>query len=163
MRILPKVQVRSVLPSAGVDIDSGLHWDRAPIAAEAPGRGISGDYQAMHSSLRKRGGRDGPFGPPPARIRTEELIRVRPRVEDDWRLLASADTTSLPLVHRRIRCHAFPALRPARVRFERHFPWSIPFPPRTPQPPSGPALFARLFGTMQSFSPGRSRKCTGHL
>lgn len=63
----------------------------------------------MSVKCRMQGrGRDGPFGPPPARIRTEELIRLRPRVEDDRRLLASSDTTSLPLVHRRIRVPHFP-------------------------------------------------------
>jgi len=35
------------------------------------------------------------------------------------------------------RCLAIPALSPARVRFEWRFPWSIPFPPRTPPPPLG--------------------------
>ena len=43
----------------------------------------------------------------------------------------------LLLVRPTIRCLAFPARSPARVRFLWRFPWSIPFPPRAPQPPSG--------------------------
>ena len=60
--------------------------------------------------------------------------------------------TARSLVRPTNRCLAFPALSPARVRFEWRFPWSIPFPPRTPPPPSG-----RLCSPASSVSGRRGR------
>ena len=69
----------------------------------------------------------------------ERMSRLIRRWLPSARILHPYPNQRLPLAVRlRDDRHADPALCPARGRLRRRFPWSIPFPPQTPQLPAGP-------------------------
>jgi hypothetical protein len=80
-------------------------------------------------------GRDRPCRRPPAQIRTRGITSY-----------GSYSGGPLRLVVR----PAVPGSVSGARRTVRRFPWSIPFPPRTPPLPTGPALFVRFVGTTRS-------------